>query len=469
VRLLLLISGCIESGGTIEVGDPTEGDSEADHDPGLPPDDSTGDGDPQATDLGWRLHDEIRSLIYATWQQSADVEGYVEYSFEDDVWLQTPARTFKAGAEEQILLGVPYETDVSFRVVLAKSPMPEATGGVVGRTGDLPEGLPPLELVAADASLWEPSGRYLMGSVNQDTGGWSGGDYWKFIVDRQGRYLWAHLTPMGHWTLYFQPSWDGGDLLWDEATYWADYDQGAGSLVYRMKIDGTILDTYVTPGLHHAFLELADGALIWGAASGRGETLEQLMPDGAQTTLWDCGTYLESIGSRSSCQSNSLFWQQETDTILYSFYTFESVLELERGTGNVVHRWGHLDGSWIFDPEESAFWWQHGASYTDEGTLLTSTHVGSRDQETAVREYALDEANGALHEVWSFGVGDGVSSESNGEAHRLPNGNTLHNIGSGGVIHEVTPDGAVVWELDWGYGHLLGRSLFLDDLWAFSP
>ena len=45
----------------------------------------------------------------------------------------------------------------------------------------------------------------------------------------------------------------------------------------------------------------------------------------------------------------------------------------------------------------------------------------------------------------------------------------LHNLGSAGHIKEVTSDGSVVWEVEWEGERLLGRTVFLEDLYDFAP
>ena len=87
-----------------------------------------------------------------------------------------------------------------------------------------------------------------------------------------------------------------------------------------------------------------------------------------------------------------------------------------------------------------------------------------------IREYALDESAEQLAEVWSFGEGEGVYGPTLGEAHRLANGNTLHNYGSYAWLREVTADKEVVWELDLGGQEFsVGRSTFVEDLYDFVP
>lgn len=425
------------------------------------------------SNLKLRLHDHVRSLVYLSWDQGSPATGHVEYSFDEGVWLQTPERSFGQGSQEQLLLGIPYDTAYTFRLVLDPGTEALSSNDHSSSTGHIPGGLPLPDLLQYDSDQAEPTGRYLIGSINSTSGGWTGGDYWKWILDRQGRVVWASLTPDRHWSIYLRVSYDGCDLLWDEATYWADWDVGAGSTVHRMKIDFSNEEITETPGLHHVFTELPDQTLVWGAAMDIEDSLDEYLvevrPDGTRNVIWTCNEYLASQGASPHCQSNSLYWHEATDTFLYSFYTSNSVFEIDHSTGAVLHNWGHLPTSWPFDPVDSAFWWQHGVTYTDEGTLLLSTRATQSGGETAAREYIVDDKTSELRQIWSFGVGQGVYAATAGEAHRLPNDNTLHNYGAGGVIREVTMEGEVVWELDWNADKLLGRTIFIEDLYDLAP
>ena len=93
-------------------------------------------------------------------------------------------------------------------------------------TGPIPADLPMPTLLVSEPELWEPSGRYLLTSINETDGGWRGGTFWKFIMDRKGRVVWALETPEEHWSIYLRVSYGGTDILWDEATYWSDWDSG---------------------------------------------------------------------------------------------------------------------------------------------------------------------------------------------------------------------------------------------------
>jgi hypothetical protein len=144
-------------------------------------------------------------------------------------------------------------------------------------------------------------------------------------------------------------------------------------------------------------------------------------------------------------------------------------VEIDPEAGEATRWFGHLPGAWGFDPEDSAFWWQHGAHLTEAGTLLVSTRSAEEGEETLVREYALDEEARLLRQVWSFGEGQGIYGEVMGEAWRLGNGNTLHNYGSGTRVREVTPEGDLVWDVTFSSGTFLGRTTPIEDLWALAP
>ena len=459
-----LALGCDREG---SFGGPDDDDSSGDDDTGSG-DDDTSEGS-VVTDVSWRLHDDIETLMYASWTQSNEALAYVEYRFEGDDWMRTPEATLSAGEHEALLLGIPYESDVTFRVVNDPGEGQSYSAEYSATTGAWPTGLPQSFLVASDPAQWEPTGNYLLGSINQDPGGWVGGNYWKFILDREGRVVWAHLTPDNSWSIYLRVSQDGDDILYDDFTYWSIWDEGAASRVHRIKIDHSVIETYATPGGHHAFTELPDETLVWGAATWDGEMLLRRNPDGSTETVWDCEAFHASLDVHTMCQSNSLYWHEPTDSFLYSFYTTETVVEIDASTGATVRYFGHLPGAWGFEPEQSAFFWQHGVTYTGTDTLLVSTHAMAGSNELVVREYELDEPNETLDQIWSFGEGESCHGPYAGEAHRLPSGNTLHNFGSGALIREITPSNEVVWEVQWSDDRLLGRSVWLEDLYVFAP
>jgi hypothetical protein len=443
--------------------------------------------EPPVLELSARPHDAIGSLLVVSWEQLDDASVWVEYSVDDGVWSTTPPRDLGPGPQEQLVLGAPYDMAVTWRLVADCGDGPLLADDQVTTTGPIPPDLPLPTVLASDPAAWGAGDTWLYTSVSQQTGGWSAGDFWKVILDRQGRVVWALLTEDAHWTIWAQPSRDGRDLMWDDATEWAWGSTGPG-YVHRMKIDGTIVESVQTEGLHHAWVELDDGTIAWGRRVNNSEEyLDLRHPDGAVETVWRCSDFeLEQLGTTgTSCHSNAWYWHEATDTFLVSFPSTagivrDTVLHID-ATGATLQSWG-LVSDWSFDPPISQFDYQHGVSFLADGHLLLSTKLPEfhplydpRNDTLAAREYALDAKSGALREVWSFGEDQGIAGNAAGEAHRLANGHTLHNFGTGARVREITPDGVVVWDLAWeggdtdGPGRLIGRSTFVPDLYAFAP
>lgn len=429
------------------------------------------------TDATAALHDNIESFVTISWTQEGTTTTWAELSYGDDLMV-TPPRQTTDGPNEELVLGLPYSTPVSWKLKYDQDGDLQTTDDVVTIgagdiiTGTLPEGMPTPSVLVSDPDRWEATGNYLLGSINEDGGGWSGGHYWKFILDREGRVVWAHETPDEHWSIFLRVAQRGDHILWDEATYWSDWDDGAASSVHRWYLDGTEIEEIPTPGLHHAFTELPDGTIVWGAVDGSSENLAKRAPGSEEIErIWSCADFHAATGTRDSCQSNTLFYDPVDDTFLYSFYTTNTIVEIDHATGDSLWWAGDVPGGYRFDPAGTQWSWQHGCNYTEDRTLLTSTENshGWDAEYTVAREYLVNHDEQVLEEIWSFGDGHDTYASTAGEAHRLPNGNTLHNYGSHGSLKEVTADGDVVWEVYWGGDRLLGRTVFLEDLYTYLP
>jgi len=470
LAVLGLLCGCPSGVVSVPADDDAGDDDVGDDDTG---DDDIGDDDIGDDDTGiplpisaldWRLHDEVESLVYVSWEQGEAATVVVEYRFGSGDWQATPARELEPGAHEQLVVGIPFGTQAEWRVAPAAG---ESVDGETITTGPIPDDLPTATVEIADEEAWLSSGNYLLTSINEDIGGWTNGEYWTFIIDRQARPVWASKAPSHHWTLFAQVAVGGDHILWDESTYWSSWDNGAGSSVHRTYLDAEI-EEIPTPGLHHAFAQLPDDTLVWGSQyHGGGEALVEKGPHANdETVLWTC--HSDWPGSDYFCESNGLFYQESTDSFLYSFYTNNSVVEVDRQTGQSLWWAGGVGGGYDFDPSNSQFAWQHGVSYTDTGTLLLSTEAEIGGHTTMVREYSVEHGSETLVEVWNFNPD--VYAETNGDAWRLDNGNTLHAMGAASEIYEVTAEGEVVWWVDFHGSRLLGRGEFIEDLYALvSP
>lgn len=433
---------------------------------------------PAASNLQWALDPDVGSVVVATWDQADAGPVHLAYRADDDGtdgddgWRTTPAFDAAPGPQRQVIVGLPFDAAARWQVVAGAALDGAGIDGPPIATGAAPEGLPAPVVTAYDPVGASPA-PYLLVSVNADAGGFVDGTYWTVIVDRDGRYVWAHKAPIHTWTLFPQVSASGDHLLWDENTAWSTFDRGAGSRVHRTWLDGE-LEVVDTPGVQHPLVELPDGTLAWtSAVHGPTEALVEKAPgqDG-ETVIWTCGDDWAGHFGRY-CSSNGLYYDAVTDTYLDSFYTNSTVVSVARsgvaadtgpGTPGATLWWaGTANGSFAFDPPEDAFFWQHGVSYTDDRTLLVSSTAFPFGH-TWLREYAIDEGARTITYLW--GSDSGVRAQNNGAAWRLPNGNSLHVVGTAGVVREVTADDVEVWRLDWLGSHNLGEGQLVDDLYA---
>ena len=234
------------------------------------------------------------------------------------------------------------------------------------------------------------------------------------VRGRVGRTVWARESDPSRTSMHTQLGADGTSILIDQNSFWVIFDQGAASSVDRVNIEGEVTQTWDTPGLHHPFTELPDGTFAWGAAEGLfdGESLKTIRPDGTEHSLLRCQDFLDAEAGGGNedtyCGSNTLSYDAQRDTFLYSFYSLETMIEIDAESGETVRYFGHTGAdAWGFDPPESAFWWQHGGHCTESGTLLVSSKGEDAAEETVLREYTLDADSSTLVEVFSFGEGEG--------------------------------------------------------------
>ena len=109
-------------------------------------------------------------------------------------------------------------------------------------------------------------------------------------VDRQGRAVWARLSEDDRISMHPRLSWDQSAVLIDQNQFWAQFAFTEGT-VEKLTLDGEVVTTWETPGLHHPHQELPDGSLAWGAfLNFYSEALLIRRPDGSL----DLSRYMQS-------------------------------------------------------------------------------------------------------------------------------------------------------------------------------
>ncbi len=418
--------------------------------------------------ITWSRSDTVGTVLTVYWQAEPSSVTWVEYRW-DETWQTTPQREAPDGPHSELLLGIPYDSEVVFRVVQERDGAQVTSAELPASTGPLPEDIGTPTLLILDETGVDTDHPYVFAGLTP-LGDAFYDDWWTLIFDRQGRVVWALEAPRGFAAMHPRVSHGGDTFLIDRNSFWGSLNGGEDGYIDRVTIDGEIVETVPTPWLRHAFTDMPDGSIVWSAIDdGMSETLDKRAPDGTLTEIWNCRQYLARYEINGGCSSNTVNYEPRTDTFLFSIFTVDLVVEVDHGSGEALRHFGSRTGAWGFSPADSVFWYQHNPTYTEAGTLLLSTETEEGAHETIVREYRLDEENEQLVEIWNFGIGDGIWADNMGEAHRLPGGNTLHNTGETARLREVTPDGEVVWDIDWGGPRVIGRSTPISDLYAFAP
>ena len=304
-------------------------------------------------------------------------------------------------------------------------------------------------------------------SITGSTAGY-GGPFYVFIMDRQGRYVWYSEMPNSRLTLFAQISSDGRYILYEGSTHYVYH--GPEPIVIKSTLDRRYYETIDLPGLGFSFDEIPGGVLLYDKDGVHHELVER-QPDGTERTVWDCDAYMSANGLSASCAVNSVVWIPATDTVLWSMYNSDTIVQVDRKSGQALRQLGQLSGGWTFDPPESVVDYQHYPSFTPDGNLIVSTHIYRQSGEQRAREWVLDDKIQTATQVWSYGEEVDNYATYGGEAFRLENGNTMICYGTDGGIREVTMEKKTAWEVEWplssGY-RLLGHSTLIDDLYALN-
>jgi Arylsulfotransferase (ASST)/Kre9/KNH-like N-terminal Ig-like domain len=139
---------------------------------------------------------------------------------------------------------------------------------------------------------------------------------------------------------------------------------------------------------------------------------------------------------------NCVFEDTDENIIFSSFSNPQCVMKISRQTGKVMWTLGgpHNDFTFVgITPEEGTNGFgSHGINRLPNGhVLFYKNSTFGPGATSTVQEYALDETNKVATYIWSYTPSPAVPAPSQGDAQRLPNGNTF--IGWGGTFGPGLP------------------------------
>lgn len=435
-------------------------------------------GDDLVSDVMVQVHDEVRTILVVTWTQTTAADQvWLEFSFEGGSVMTSRQKPGDPGAHRDVVLGIPGETNVAVRVVSSVAGAELATSDHQGTTGAIPAGMPRPEILAYDPKLASPD-RWMFGAV-EDSDACDGSCYyhttfWVYIIDRQGRVVWYHSDPATNPTSSFQRIARDGEYIWIENRLRNTNEPGS---VTKMTLDWEYFeDVAVEIG---DCIDVTDhGSILYDSPRPAPGTLQEMERDGQKRTIWSCQ---DTFGEDFDCYTNTVNWNPIDDTVVLSFPYETTVVEIDRVSGTMVGQYGDAPGSWAFSPDTWEFEFQHFANITPEGTLLVSSHMpGLSDTHVPVSgghafmEFTVDRQSQTLIEKWYYNDGP-EWAQYKGMAMRLPNGNTLANYGTGGVIREITPDKQTAFHVKFDvpegddfFNKMVGNNVLIDDLYALN-
>lgn len=457
------------------------------------------DGDALVADVEVEVHDEVNTILVVTWEQTrASEETWIEFGFDEDVWLRSPARPGTVGAHREVLLGIPGDTEVTFRIVNVDAGTEVRSSDHHGVTDEIPSAMPRPTVEHYDPTI-ASAHRWMFGAV-EDTESSRGtplyyeGPHWLYIVDRQGRIVWYYVDLAVNPTSAFPRITPDGHIYIEKRQF---SNSSFAPSVLHMTLDHAYEEEIDVPGLDDCTDVTDDGTLLYNtfSSSRQGAALMEMAPDGTTREIWSCAEWVldHGVQGQNVCYSNTVNWNRADDTVLMSMPYINTVVEIDRMSGALVGQYGDAPDSWPLTGPSYDDWtleFNHFANVTPEGTLLVSSHEpghggasansGSATETFGTHmflEFDIDRDNQQLVERWFYTAENGEWPRYKGMVMRVDDGggNVLANFGTGGVILEITPDKEVAFRLVWDgdftddrNGKMAGHNILIDDLYALN-
>jgi hypothetical protein len=172
--------------------------------------------------------------------------------------------------------------------------------------------------------------------------------------------------------------------------------------------------------------------------------------------------------------ANALDYDPAEDVYYLGMMNFSSIAKIDRATKACLWVLGSTAETVTFTPGTHPFLHQHQFQVL-ESSILVMDNDGRSDGASQVVEYALDLTLNTAEAVWTYTSTPKVSTFVLGEPTRLDDGDTFINWSAAGKMERVSSDGTQKWQLTsrvgcvFGY-HTLASTLYGDgiDDWAMS-
>jgi hypothetical protein len=405
---------------------------------------------------------------------SAPAPAYLEYGNDAQGWLRTPTATAK-DSHDFLLVRLRAESLFEVRAfALNEAACPLMVGQGAFSSGSLPADLGKLVVAA--------NGRPTLPLTLMDL---KVGEYdlrWLIALDHDGQAVWYYPIPR----YLSQPSpgrganglvrLANGNLLYLARNYGVEEIAPDARPVRRVRLGNT--------QIHHDLIELSDGKILYLGAEERviddtpnggparlrvrADTLNLLDLDAdREWSVWSAFDWLDSSQRNprhaTRFENGALEWTHGNSiafgprgNLLVSFRHLDQVISLSPDFKTVEWRLGGPGSSFSFATLEDRFYGQHAAAELPGGRILLFDNGNFRPEGEYSRalELELDFERMTARKVWEYRHEPDILSESQSNAVRLANGNTLVNFGNRDfpdepvILVEARPDGTLAWELE---------------------
>jgi hypothetical protein len=400
------------------------------------------------------VSDDITTVVNVRWTTAEPAIGYVEYGLSEELELETPLEKKEREQHELQLLGLKPDTLYHYRVVTWDGDDAAASEIETIRTGDLPNGMPRLELEGGghDQLTLVP----VLGRTRA-----------VLVIDADGEIVWYHKDDRDLDFYRARLSRDGKSLLYNAAS--VSGDPADNSELVRVALDGSSTSSVPVPLLAHDFVEHEDGTLAaivveyrdFEGKPLRGDKIVEVDPDGELTTVWsawDCFDPAEWTGddiAHGWTFANALDYDPGEDAYYLGMRNFSSIAKIDRESGACEWVLGLSASTLKFAEGSARFLHQHQFELRGD-RLLVMDNDGNPGKTSRVIEYELDLEAGIATEVWSYSANPTVYTFVLGEPSRLDGGDVFVNWSAAGQMERVNEAGESLWKLNSGAGFAFG-------------
>jgi hypothetical protein len=308
----------------------------------------------------------------------------------------------------------------------------------------LPDGLPRFGAITGGA----PEGGYLLVSaLDRKTMASVAA-----AIDHGGRLYWYHQTrALGE----FKQTPDGDLAFFEAGAFVRERLDGSRGRLLGSPMDSRGAD-------NHELLVFPDQSALLLGLNQRDTLLEStivgLDGDGNASFYWSGADHVAADETTADIDVNvppvDVHHANALDlladgNILLSLRHTDTLYKIDRTSGDILWRLGGARSDFSFAADPTAgFSHQHFARQLEGGDLLLLDNGNLHSPPASrVAQYRLDEAAHTATLVWEHRHRKALYTNCCGSTVRLPTGNTLTAWGTTGIIEEVDPSGALLWEM----------------------